>query len=48
MKMIKNVYELKPLLNRCKCNEYEPIENFFIRRFFEKIYRAPLLIYILY
>ena len=38
---LKNVYELKPLLNRCKCNEYEPIENFSFDDFLKKYIELP-------
>ena len=38
---LKNVYELKPLLNICKCNEYEPIENFSFDDFLKKYIELP-------
>ena len=38
---LKREYELKPLLNRCKCNEYEPIENFSFDDFLKKYIELP-------
>lgn len=38
---LKRNYELKPLLNRCKCNEYEPIENFSFDDFLKKYIELP-------
>lgn len=38
---IKRTYELKPLLNRCKCNEYDPIENFSFEDFLKKYIELP-------
>lgn len=38
---LKNVYKLKPLLNRCNCNEYEPIENFSLDDFLKKYIELP-------
>ena len=38
---LKREYELKPLLNRCKCNEYEPIENFSFEDFLKKYIELP-------
>lgn len=38
---LKRIYELKPLLNRCKCNEYEPIENFSFDDFLKKYIELP-------
>lgn len=38
---LKREYELKPLLNRCKCNEYEPIENFTFEDFLKKYVELP-------
>lgn len=38
---VKREYELKPLLNRCNCNEYEPIENFSFDDFLEKYIELP-------
>ena len=38
---LKREYELKPLLNRCKCNEYEPIENFSFDDFLKKYMELP-------
>ena len=38
---LKREYELTPLLNRCKCNEYEPIENFSFDDFLKKYIELP-------
>jgi len=38
---LKREYTLKPLLNRCKCNEYEPIENFSFDDFLKKYIELP-------
>ena len=38
---LKIEYELKPLLNRCNCNEYEPIENFSFDDFLKKYIELP-------
>lgn len=38
---LKREYTLTPLLNRCKCNEYEPIENFTFDDFLKKYIELP-------
>lgn len=38
---LKREYRLKPLLNRCKCNEYDPIENFSFDDFLKKYIELP-------
>ena len=38
---LKIEYELTPLLNRCNCNEYEPIENFSLDDFLKKYIELP-------